>query len=194
VRFIEGLDARAKILRSASKLFSVNTLDGTSIRDIARDAGVSETALYRHFPSKDAMAFFLFSEIITHYTQLIRPIKDTPLCAVDRLIAIVSITYDLYERYPEAIRFALLSQYNYWDRLDPEKKPHYVFKEIIEDGLAQGEFPSREVYFYITLFTGIMLQPLAQFSYFSDVLPETPVLRNCVSQMIKLTLTQGGLQ
>lgn len=187
MRFFEGADARAKILGSAAKLFSVNSLDGISIRDVAGDAGVSEAALYKHFSSKDAMALYLFREIVVYYTQLIRPLKDTPLHAVDQLVAIVSITYDLFARYPHATRFALLSQYNYWDRLEPEIKPHYVFKDIIEQGIAGGEIPRREVYFYITLYSGIMLQPLAQFQYFSDVLPEIPVLRDWVIDMVNVT-------
>jgi len=53
-----------------------------------------------------------------------------------------------------------------------EIKPHFTIRKIINEGMEQGEIPRQEVYFWITVYTGIMLQPLAQYPYFHDVLPE----------------------
>lgn len=49
-----------KILRAALKLFVKKGIDGTT-REIADKAGVSEGALYRHFKSKNDLAWHLFS-------------------------------------------------------------------------------------------------------------------------------------
>jgi len=43
------------ILEAASPLFAQNGFHGTSVRDIARAADVSEALLYKHFPSKEVM-------------------------------------------------------------------------------------------------------------------------------------------
>lgn len=43
------------ILDAARPLFAQNGFHGTSVRDIARAADVSEALLYKHFPSKEAM-------------------------------------------------------------------------------------------------------------------------------------------
>lgn len=52
--FIAG-DARASILEAASAVFAEKGIDGVSMRQIAREIGVSATALYRHFDSKGAL-------------------------------------------------------------------------------------------------------------------------------------------
>lgn len=52
--FIAG-DARGSILEAASSVFAEKGIDGVSMRQIAREIGVSATALYQHFDSKNAL-------------------------------------------------------------------------------------------------------------------------------------------
>ncbi|MCB2411659.1 TetR/AcrR family transcriptional regulator [Demequina sp. TTPB684] len=52
--FVDG-DARASILEAATATFAKEGIDGVSMRQIAKDVGVSATALYRHFDSKNAL-------------------------------------------------------------------------------------------------------------------------------------------
>ena len=44
------------MVRAALTLFAERGLDGTSVRDIARAAGVQEAVIYRYFASKKALA------------------------------------------------------------------------------------------------------------------------------------------
>jgi TetR/AcrR family transcriptional regulator len=46
---------RASVLSAASGLFAGRSFRGTTTADIAREAGVTEPVLYRHFPSKCAL-------------------------------------------------------------------------------------------------------------------------------------------
>ena len=57
---------RDKILEAALKLFSQKGFLGATTRQIAREAGVAEVTLFRHFPSKEA----LFEEVIRRYSFL----------------------------------------------------------------------------------------------------------------------------
>jgi AcrR family transcriptional regulator len=52
-RSAEDLTARARIRDAALRLFAEHGLDGTTIRDIARAAGVSGGLIRHHFGSKD---------------------------------------------------------------------------------------------------------------------------------------------
>src|SRR4051812_18274536 len=52
--------AKREILRAAMKLFSAHGLAATSIRDIARESGYTNPALYKHFASKEELALHLF--------------------------------------------------------------------------------------------------------------------------------------
>lgn len=51
-RRLAGSERRAAILDAAKKAFAEHGFDGTTTRELARAAGVSEALLYRHFPSK----------------------------------------------------------------------------------------------------------------------------------------------
>jgi len=48
-------EARAAILRSAEELFGTRGYHGTSVRDVAQHAGVSEALLYRYFGGKSGL-------------------------------------------------------------------------------------------------------------------------------------------
>lgn len=59
-------ERKAVIIGAAKALFAGKGFNGTSVRDIAGEAGVSEALLYRHFPSKEAM----YREILTYTGRL----------------------------------------------------------------------------------------------------------------------------
>lgn len=48
-------ERRATILSAALELFSRRGFSGTTVRQLARKAGVTEAVLYQHFPSKEAL-------------------------------------------------------------------------------------------------------------------------------------------
>lgn len=51
----EAQDTKAALLHAAVRLFAENGFAGTSIRAIAREAGLSESGLYAHYGSKRAI-------------------------------------------------------------------------------------------------------------------------------------------
>lgn len=52
---MSGDERRLQILDAAANLFSVNGFRGTTTKEIARDAGVSEALVFRHFATKDKL-------------------------------------------------------------------------------------------------------------------------------------------
>jgi TetR/AcrR family transcriptional regulator, repressor of fatR-cypB operon len=173
------------LIKAGLELFALRGYDRVSIRDIAKTAGVSEAALYKHFKGKEDLALYLFHVIIKEYSARLIKVHDQPGSAVDKLCKIVEITYDLYQMYPAEIRFALLSQYNFWDALSSDIKPHFIMKSIIEEGMASEEIPKQEVYLWITIYSGILLQPLTQYPYFYEVLPEIHTLKYKVTEIVR---------
>lgn len=69
-------DAARRTLDAAADLFARNGYHGTSIRDLARELGVTVGALYAHFPSKERL-------LAAVYTEGVRSIEQ----AVDEAIA-----------------------------------------------------------------------------------------------------------
>ncbi len=62
-RKTEAGDTKEELTRAAVRLFSRHGFEGTSIRALAREVGLSESVLYAHFESKQA----LFEAVITRY-------------------------------------------------------------------------------------------------------------------------------
>jgi AcrR family transcriptional regulator len=54
-RSLAKADRRATLLSAAARLFAARGFDGVSIEDLGAAAGVSGPAVYRHFPSKQAV-------------------------------------------------------------------------------------------------------------------------------------------
>lgn len=48
-------ERRVQILREAARCFGTRGFRGTTTRDVAAAVGITEAALYRHFPSKEAI-------------------------------------------------------------------------------------------------------------------------------------------
>lgn len=176
---------KGAILKTSLELFASKGYDAVSVRDIAKAAGVSEAALYKHFKGKEDMALYIFSVIISEYTRQLEEVDAKDDEAVNKLCHIVELTYDLYREYPNEIQFALLSQYFLWDMVAEEIKPHFVIRKIINEGMNHGHIPRQEVYLWITVYTGIMLQPLVQYPYFHDVLPEFDILKTKIISSVR---------
>lgn len=57
---------RERILVAGLKIFSEKGYTGSTTKEIAREAGIAEVTLFRHFPSKEK----LFEEVINSYSFL----------------------------------------------------------------------------------------------------------------------------
>ncbi len=53
-----------KILAAAEKLFFERSFDGVGVDEIGKAAGTTGSAIYRHFPSKDAILAALFDKTL----------------------------------------------------------------------------------------------------------------------------------
>src|SRR5258706_16060912 len=67
----EERDTRQGILDAALDCFAENGFFGTSMREIARHVGVRESALYHHFPSKEAILEGLMQQLGPGQTKAI---------------------------------------------------------------------------------------------------------------------------
>src|SRR5262245_55386397 len=52
---LSGVERRAAIIKAVRRLFAEKGFDGTTTRELAEAAGVSEALLFKHFPNKEAL-------------------------------------------------------------------------------------------------------------------------------------------
>lgn len=141
---------RARILRAAAALFHTQGFEATSVKQIAAAAGIQKSTLYHHFPSKQHLLF----DILSHTVDL----------AVGGLQEIVRSDRPAAERLRAAVRHHVVNLVNDLDNvacfveegkaLAPEYRAAHIakrdayergFRQIIEDGVARGEFRPLDV-------------------------------------------------
>jgi len=111
------LSTRNKILDTALKLFSKKGYLGATTKEIAKEAGIAEVTLFRHFPSKEK----LFEDVINTYSflpilkGLLPEISNIPyekaltviarrfLDTLDLRKDMIQIMHSEVRRYPEKI-------------------------------------------------------------------------------------------
>jgi AcrR family transcriptional regulator len=65
----QGAAAKDRLYATALRLIATRGFEATTLRDIAKDAGVSVGLLYRYFPSKQAIVIALYDELSTEYAR-----------------------------------------------------------------------------------------------------------------------------
>lgn len=138
-------DVRHKVRDAAIALFAQKGVKATTIKDIARLAGVSEGALYRHWPGKEDLAADLFAAEYTAMSQTLREAAGTG-AAPDRLRRIVRASFRLAETSPDRARFLLLSQHDALPLVPAgQETPVDVIRAVIADGAAEGSIVPADI-------------------------------------------------
>jgi len=78
-------ERRAQILREAARLFGSHGFNGTTTRDVATAVGITEAALYRYFPSKEAMYAAILDERMAA-SDLLEPALAAAAAGDDRAV------------------------------------------------------------------------------------------------------------
>jgi AcrR family transcriptional regulator len=65
----QGDQARARLYRHAVRLIAKRGYEDATLRDIAKEAGVSPALLYRYFPGKRAVVFELYDDLSRQYAD-----------------------------------------------------------------------------------------------------------------------------
>src|SRR5580765_2892746 len=116
--------AKRQILRAAMKLFSERGLAATSIRDIARESGYTNPALYKHFAGKDELALYLFENC---HRRLWTKCHAAILAAKsfdNKLDGYIGQVLELVDEHPEAMAFLSDSARVLWPRSGPTVRRH----------------------------------------------------------------------
>ena len=98
----QGAEARDRLYTTALQLIAARGYDATTLRDIAKEAGVSVGLLYRYFPSKQAVVIALYDELSSAYSH--RAADMPPGRWRDRFIFALKTSLDVLEPHQVALR------------------------------------------------------------------------------------------
>ena len=137
---------KEKIKRAALELFVAKGVDGTGVREIAKAAGITEGAIYRHFKGKDEMVWQLFNAHHTEYAAKINQLQSEQTGIADKLDAMVRGFCRFYDADETVFRFLLLVQHGQLSKVELDTMtPVTVVRDVIQDGLDAGEIKAAHV-------------------------------------------------
>ncbi|CAM5769969.1 hypothetical protein LMIY3S_03015 [Labrys miyagiensis] len=157
----DGSKTRAKIESEALRLFAEKGVAATSVRDIAAAVGVAEAALYRHFPSKDALSRSLF---LDGYAQLAADVVAAGgkrLAFAATVDEVVGIFCRLFDENRPLFSFLLLSQHAYLAEVPAEAAKNVVeaVRSIFAEAMAHGDIPKGDPDLLAAIALGTVAQP-----------------------------------
>ena len=116
--------AKQQILRAAMKLFAERGLDGTSIRDIARESGYTNPALYKHFASKERLALHLFETCHQRLWSRCHAAVTAGATFDDKLSGYIGQMLALVDEHPETMAFLSENARVLWPRSGAAVRRH----------------------------------------------------------------------
>jgi AcrR family transcriptional regulator len=101
---------RADILAIAARVFSTHGFVGATTRDIAREIGITEAALYRYFPSKEAIYTAILDERLAA-GDFVAPYEEAARAGDDVAVfgGLARSLLETVERDPTYLRLLLFS-------------------------------------------------------------------------------------
>jgi TetR/AcrR family transcriptional regulator, transcriptional repressor of aconitase len=135
-------ERKEAILKAAKPLFAEKGFKGTSVRNIAKAANVSEALLYRHFPSKEALYQVILNYSVDLSNEAINEIK-TRNPGAETLIHLVYLLYFtiLYEVPGKGDEQILHERLLFYSLLEDGRYARLVFKRMfsaLEDVIAKN--------------------------------------------------------
>lgn len=154
-----GNKTKKLIARTALKLFVAKGITETTVRDIAAAAGLAEGTLYRHFESKDHLAWELFHVNYTAFAQELDRLQRNFGTLKEKLAAMIRQFCAFFDRDPVLFSYLLLAQHAQLKKVTPEMASAVtVLQKVIAQGMARREIPAGEVEVAAAMVLGLVLQ------------------------------------
>ena len=154
-----GNHTKELVERTALRLFVEKGITETTIRDIAAAAGVAEGTLYRHFESKDHLAWELFSTHYLAFAQELDRLQEQFEPLQDKLAAMIRQFCTFFDRDPVLFSYLLLAQHAQLKKVTPEMATAVtVLQKVLAQGMARREIPEMEVEVAAAMVLGLVLQ------------------------------------
>jgi AcrR family transcriptional regulator len=139
-------DLRNALIASGLEVLKQQGVEALNLREVARHAGVSHAAPYRHFADKHALIAAIAADGFRQLEAAMRKALDqSGQSAADRLIAMGQAYVFFAQRHPDHFRlmFSILSHTDKEPALFIQAKASFlVLAQVVADGQARGELRS----------------------------------------------------
>lgn len=144
---MEYNDKQLQILKVAEDLFSDKGFDGTSVRDIAKEADVNVAMISYYFGSKEKLLQAIFQQRIEETKIQIESVMvDKSLAPLEKIYRLIDTYVDKILSRPNFHKLMVSIQVTQSDDIitsaiyESKKRNHDLIKKIIQEGQKTGVF------------------------------------------------------
>jgi AcrR family transcriptional regulator len=146
-----------QLIRSAVKLFVEQGIDATTTKQIAEAADVAEGTIYRHFKSKDELAYSVF---LTHLEAFSRELEKVAMPVTgtkEKIRALVQCYFSFFEEERTLFEYILASEHRELKKYPlSAQQPLHVLLDILKAGVAKGDIPEQDITFAAAYIIGMV--------------------------------------
>ncbi|HWW43369.1 TetR/AcrR family transcriptional regulator [Pedobacter sp.] len=157
---MEKADTRTSILTAAEKLFSEQGYEGTSTRQIAREAGANMAMINYYFGSKDGVFTEIMTNSIKEFNMQLISINEDKVSSMEKLKKVVNrYVYRILNNIPfhrmMHREFLLAQRPEIFCRMKDAMAINLnMIEGIINEGIDNGSFKKIDVRMLIATITG----------------------------------------
>jgi len=151
---------RDRIVDASLRLFVSQGIAETTTRDIAKEAGIAEGTIYRHFESKEALAAEIFMETFMPLSRALVLLEGDEGPVLDRIERTVGHFYRLFDENPTRWVYVMTYQTGRQSKLPPNTAtPYTLMQKMMKEGTASGELAELDPDLHTQIVLGMITQP-----------------------------------
>ncbi len=142
-------EKRKKIIRAAVDVITEKGIGSTTMKAIARSAGIADATIYNYFPTKESILFGYYQDHIQDLTEHLKALDDFHTFGFqEQLQTVIETSLDLYladrEFVAETNKAVFLSFSSSYRELKPIRNSfNAIIREIYEAAIEVEEIPDQ---------------------------------------------------
>ncbi len=151
-------NTRDSLREAAIRLGVRDGIDGASIRTIAREVGITEGAVYKHYANKDELIREAFTSVVEEMARDKSVLVKSDLPFDHAVRAWVKLTYQYFDQNAEALSYVLLMPHRMAETLgEIYTKQGLLFRAFITRAMQNNQVRTMDPDLGVALFTGLVL-------------------------------------
>ena len=140
---------RKKIIRTAVDIFTVKGIRSTTMKAIARSAGVADATIYNYFSTKESILFGYYQDHMQDVTEKLKSLENFNTFGFqEQLQTVMETSLELYlpdrEFVAETNKTVFLSFSSSYRQLKPIRQSfNAIIQEIYKAAIEVGEIPDQ---------------------------------------------------
>ncbi len=153
---LSGLSTEERIKEAAKVVFLEKGFDGTTTRDIAKEAGINSALMNYYFRSKEKLFQSIFDDVCTLMFKGMIGIFNQPISLRDKISALIDHEFQMMMTNPSMAIFIMNELHRNPERMCStvnlaKQLPESMFRQQVDEELASGTIAPIDAHHIMTM-------------------------------------------